>query len=71
MNAGTRVRVKDIYLDEGLTRPLVGTVADVFSHPDYRNGGDVYVVLFDHDEPALPPGGEFSVDRLEQVLDAA
>lgn len=65
MTVGTRVRVKDTYLDQGLTRPLVGTVKDVFSYPDYRNGTDVYVVMFDHDDPTLPPGGEFSRNRLE------
>ncbi len=60
---GTRVRICGTYLDEALTQPLEGTVADVFPDPD-RGGGLAYVVMFDHDDTRLPPGGEFSLDRL-------
>ncbi len=66
LTVGTRVRVKDAYLDEELTRPVVGVIGDVFSRPDW-NGADAYVVMFDHDDPRLPPGGEFTADRLGAV----
>lgn len=61
---GDRVRLRDTFLDEECTRPVTGTIADVFSYPDYRHGTDVFVVMFDHDDPGLPPGGEFSANRL-------
>jgi hypothetical protein len=42
--------------------PYSGTVEDVFERPDW--GELAYVVMFDHDDPSLPPGGEFSAGML-------
>ncbi len=38
-------------------QPVTGTIGDVF--PNH-----VCVVMFDHTEPSLPPGGEFSPNML-------
>lgn len=63
LTVGSRVRVKGAYLDEALTVPVVGTVKDVFPRPDW-GGQDAFVVMFDHGDPGLPPGGEFPAHRL-------
>jgi hypothetical protein len=34
--------------------------------PDW-GGTTAFVVMFDHDEPMLPPGGEFTADRLTPI----
>lgn len=54
---GSRVRVKDTYLDEERTEPFVGTVRGKI--------GAFYIVIFDHTDRWLPPGGEFDPARLE------
>jgi len=56
---GDRVAIKDAYLDEALTTPVTGTVEDMYRRPVMA-----YVVMFDHDKPRLPPGGEFTGNRL-------
>lgn len=61
---GTRVSVKGAYLDEALTRPVLGTVRDAFPRPDW-GGLTAYAVMFEHDEPFFPPGGEFTAEMLE------
>jgi len=66
MTIGTRVKVKDAYLDEAMTRPVTGTVEDIYQRPDWRNAM-AYVVMFDHDEPRMPPGGEFTADVLDTL----
>ncbi len=70
---GTRVRLKDTYLDEALTQPVTGTVRDI-QHPDWNNPATypvtTYVVMFDHEDPSLPPGGEFSARTLEALSEA-
>ncbi|MEX2613027.1 MAG: hypothetical protein WD380_05575 [Gaiellaceae bacterium] len=43
----------------------VGTVRDVIGRPDW--GELAYVVMFDHDDPGLPPGGEFTRQALSLV----
>lgn len=63
---GDKVQVKDAYLDEAMTRPVVGTVEDVFRRDDW-GGRLAFVVMFDHSEPMMPPGGEFPADRLQRV----
>lgn len=60
---GTRVTLRDAYLDEERSRPVTGTVEDVFRRDDW-GGATAYVVMFDHREPMLPPGGEFPPARL-------
>jgi hypothetical protein len=67
---GRRVRLKGAYLDEAETEPVVGTIEDVIElRPGTSVGarGLAYVVMFDHNEPMLPPGGEFTADRLELI----
>jgi hypothetical protein len=63
LTIGARVTLKDAYLDEAQTRPVTGTVEDMFRRPDWGNA-TAHVVMFDHDEPMMPPGGEFTADRL-------
>jgi hypothetical protein len=60
---GDRVRVLDAFLDEDCSRPVVGTVEDVCQRPDWSQTV-AFVVMFEHDDPMLPPGGEFTGDRL-------
>jgi hypothetical protein len=68
---GGRIRLKDAFLDEALTRPVIGTVEDVYRRPDWGNQV-AYVVMFDHDEPRMPPGGEFTANLLVPlVMDAS
>lgn len=67
VTVGTRVLVRDAYLDEEMTKPVFGTIEDVFSSPEYYSGQDVFVVMFEHDHPGLPPGGEFSSNMLVPV----
>lgn len=62
---GTRVAIRDTYLDEALTRPLVGTIRDRLYRDDW--GAISFVVMFDHDNRMLPPGGEFQAHRLMEV----
>jgi hypothetical protein len=50
LEVGDVVRVRDA--------GYVGTVHDVIGRPDW--GELAYVVMFDHDDPGLPPGGEFT-----------
>jgi hypothetical protein len=63
LKIGTAVRLKDAYYDEACTIPISGTVEDIL---DY-GGLNRFVVMFNRDEPLLPPGGEFSVDQLVLV----
>jgi hypothetical protein len=65
ITTGTRVRLVDAYLDDQLTRPVIGTVEGIFYRPDW--GEDAYVVVFDHDEPKAPPSGEFPARNLRSV----
>jgi hypothetical protein len=60
---GMRVKLKDAYLDEAMTRPVTGTIKDMFPRPDW-GGAIAHVVMFDHDDPTKPPGGEFTGDCL-------
>jgi hypothetical protein len=64
LTIGTRVTLRDAYLDAELTKPVTGTI--VFRRPDW-SGATAYVVKFDQSEPWLPPGGEFPASRLEAV----
>jgi hypothetical protein len=50
------------YLDEACTRPVYGTVGDVYQGTD---GFMRFVVMFEHNEPMMPPGGEFVGQHLE------
>jgi hypothetical protein len=57
---GTRVKVRDAYLDSESTEPVTGTVEDIFEngYPDehgHYDGVPRYVSMFDHDDPNLPP----------------
>jgi len=70
LTIGTRVRLKNAYLDDALTQPVTGTVRDIFPRPDWGNVM-AYCVIFDHDEPMLPPGGEFSANRLVPEMQVA
>ncbi len=45
---------------------MTGTVKDVFPRPDWR-GQDAFVVMFDHDDPGLPPRGVFPAHRLLRI----
>jgi hypothetical protein len=71
LRIGDRVRLRDSYLDPEMTRPVTGVVCDVFDRPDWgeRWGQTVaaHAVLFDHDDPGFPPGGEFSYGALELI----
>lgn len=73
LTLGTRVRLKDRYLDEAMARPVTGTIRDMFRRPDWGNAM-AFVVMVDHDLPMLPPGGEFTADclvaRAESLEDA-
>jgi hypothetical protein len=62
LSNGTRVRIRDTYLDEAMTEPLLGTIEDVFWRPDWQ--AFAFVVMFDHGDDRLSPGGEFSGNRL-------
>jgi hypothetical protein len=67
---GRRVYVRDAYLDAGRTKPLAGTIEDVLErgYPDETgrfDGVPRFVVMFDHGDPRMPPGGEFSFNRLK------
>lgn len=59
LTVGDRVQVIGAYLDERLTLPVLGEVSAMH--------GRVFVVMFEHTDPSLPPGGEFTGDRLELV----
>ncbi len=62
------MRLRDAYLDEAQTRPVTGTVKDAFLRDSFLRDWRcvlVYCVMFDHGDPGLPPGGEFTADRLE------
>jgi hypothetical protein len=65
LTIGTPVLVKDTYVDEDCSIPLTGTVKDIL---DY-DGFDHFVVMFDEAtlDAGMPPGGEFSFDRLAPV----
>jgi hypothetical protein len=65
LTTGTRVRLVDAYLDDELTRPVIGTVDGIFFRPDW--GEDAYVVVFDDDELKAPPTGEFPARSLQSV----
>ena len=67
LTIGTHVRLKDAYLDDELTKPVTGMVRGMFRRPDWGNE-DALCVMFDHDDPMLPPGGEFSAGRLAAQL---
>lgn len=58
---GARVRVKDAYLDVAMTQPLFGTIRG------YIEELGLFIVMFEHGDPSRPPGGEFSINRLEIV----
>ena len=74
LNIGTRVVIRDTFLDEGYAHPLAGTVADVIDF----DGHDGYVVLFDEDTIRaaginpyeMPPGGEFRRQGLDVAVAA-
>ena len=62
---GSRVVLRDAFLDEAMTRPVIGIVEYVFHRSDWEDAA--FVVMFDHDDPLLPRGGEFSASRLIEV----
>ena len=64
---GDRVRMLGAFLDEDWTIPVVGTVQGVLVPPDSREP-IMFVVRFEHDDPWLPPGGEFTADRLAPAV---
>lgn len=59
---GNRVAIKNAYLDEACTMPVVGTVEGMSWRPDWQQYA--YVVIFEHEGPG-PFGGEFSLSCLE------
>ena len=46
LTVGSRVRLTDAYLDEALTRPVIGTVMDIFPRPDWGSQTAWGVVLY-------------------------
>jgi hypothetical protein len=76
MHIGTRVSVRGAFLDEAMTEPVTGTIEDVLAngYPDengHFDGLRRYVVMFDHTDPRLSPGGEFTAERLQPLDEAA
>jgi len=70
LRIGTCVQLRDRFLDEAGTRPVVGRIEDVFVRPDW-GGRLAYAVLFEHDDPRFPGGGEFGASWLRPIGDAA
>ena len=60
LEVGTQVRLKDTYLDQACTTPVTGEIKDTI----FYNGSLKYVVMFHHQNPSLPFGGEFTADQL-------
>lgn len=70
LDVGSTVRIKGTYANPSCTIPVTGTITDILDWGD----GQRFVVWFDETAVkaglengmmGVPPGGEFSPDRLE------